>query len=179
MNDKIQKVNTILFQLQRTRAQQSVEELYALFGPVVRHIGLKYLHDPEDTDDFVQDFWADIFSIADRFFVAGNGFAYLCKVATNRAINRYKKRANERAKVIYVDYGQLANKADQSIEQQQVRIMVEDAMKELFEKERIVVQSVFFEHMTLRQIAKELHISKSQASRIKEQALRKLKQLLQ
>lgn len=94
--------------IKRTHEFSYVEELYNIVGVSIRHIGLKYLHNIEFANDFVQDFWADIFPIADGFIVPINGHAYLCKVATNRAINMYKKRMKHEVKIVCVDYSEVS-----------------------------------------------------------------------
>ncbi len=180
MIEKNKQVGKYLLQIHRTGEPEFVEALYDAVAPTIRHIGLKYLHKPYLADDFVQDFWADIYHIAGGYTFCFNGFAYLCKVATNRAINKYKQLTTEAHYVTYVDYSQF-QVADESLryEQIELRIAVETAMKKLSEKERIIIQSTFFEQKTVRQIAVELKTSKSTVDRLKSQALVKLKKALE
>lgn len=44
------------------------EELHGIVSSSLRHIALKYLHNEQDADDLIQDFWADIFNIARNFY---------------------------------------------------------------------------------------------------------------
>ncbi len=172
-----------------------LDSLYYAISPSVRHIALKYLKNQQDADDLVQDFWADIYKISLGFVFNKNGFSYLCKVMTNRALNRYKKLHNERCrKVEYVDYENFYSEsaapdkgsslaaeennlisASERKEQDQI---IDKAIAQLPELERIIIQSIFFEYKTIRQIAKELNISKSLAGKLKQSAINKLKEKL-
>ena len=174
--DKNKKINEYLLQIQRTRKIEYVESLYDLIAPTIRHIALKYMHDKLLADDLVQDFWADIYKISDGYILFGNAHAYLCKVSTNRAINRYKKLKLEKARVMYVDYSdERFSSGSESMEQIDIRLSVEQAMKQLDEVERIIIQSAYFEQKTVRQIAAELKMSKSKVGRLKIGALEKLR----
>ena len=173
MNDRKKKVNDCLLQLQKHGTGEYVEALYDLIGPTIRHIGLKYLHDTGLADDFVQDFWADIFQIADRYIFGFNAYAFLCKVATNRAIDRYRKLKGEAAHVSYIEYSQYPQLGTET--DHELRLAVSMGMQQLPEIQRIIIQSTYFEDKTVRQIASELKMSKSQVGRLKQQALDKLK----
>ena len=153
-----------------------VERLYSLTIATLRHIALKYMHDVALADELVQDFWADIHKIADGFVFHRNGYAYLCQVMTNRAINKYRKLKKERAYVIFVDYSALHVPAERGeTERIDLALTVDQAMKTLDETERIIIQSTYFENKTVRQIAEELRMSKSGVDRLKNEALSKLK----
>ena len=141
-------------------------------GPAIRHIGLKYLHDSDLADDFVQDFWADIYKITDQYLFGFNAYSFLCKVAANRAIDCFRKQKGEAARISYVEYAQLM---PEHTSDQTLRLAVCHALQQLPEIQRIIIQSTYFENKTVRQIAAELNMSKSQVSRMKAQALEKLK----
>ena len=173
------RITDCLIQIQKNKNSESVERLYDLIHPTIRHIAWKYMHDQQLAEDLIQDFWADIYKIADGFHTHRNGFAYLCKVATNKAINRYHQIKDRNAHALYVDYSELPL-SDQglSAEQMQLRLAVEQAMAQLSDTERIIIQSTYFEQKTIRKIAQEMKLSKSTAERIKQQALAKLSKLL-
>ena len=174
---KSKSINECLVQIKRTRKIEYVETLYDLIAPAVRHIALKYLHDGALADDLVQDFWADIYKIADGYGFYFNAYAYLCRVATNRAINKYRRLKNESAYVTYVDYSsvELSSGIAES-DHADLIISVEQAMKTLSETERIVIQSTYFEDKTIRQIAAEIGLSKSTVGRLKNDAIEKLRE---
>lgn len=177
MNDRKKKANDCLLQLQKHGTAEYVEALYDLIGPTIRHIGLKYLHDADLADDFVQDFWADIFKISDQYIFGFNAYAFLCKAATNRAIDRYRKLKGEAAYVSYIEYSQYPQFGTET--DYELRLAVNMALQQLPEIQRIIIQSTYFEDKTVRQIAAELKMSRSQVGRLKQQALEMLKLHLQ
>ena len=176
--EKNKRIHEILMKIKVERASEHVEALYDLISPAINHIGLKYLHDAEAAKELAQDFWADIYKTADRYSFYKNANAYLCRVATNMAINRYNKLKRENAYVTYVDYSDVNISDGNDAEAYELRLSVEQAMRTLDEVERIIIQSTYFEGKTVRGIAEELGMSKSQVGRLKSQALEKLKEFL-
>ena len=179
-DEKNQRINECLTEIHIKQSVSHVELLYDLMGNTIRHIALKYLRDADAADELVQDFWADIHRIAAGFALRRNGRAYLCRVASNLAINRYRQLKGQRARVTYVDYGTyLPADPDGGDEQTALRLTVEQAMARLTEEERIVVQAVYFEEKTVRRITAELGTSAARVSRLKKQALDRLKEMLE
>lgn len=175
-DDKNRIINECLISIRDRAGREYVEKLYYLICPSIRHIALKYLCDQHLSDDLVQDFWADIYRIADGFKIFSNGRAYLCRVAANMAINKCREYGRKGERVFYVDYSEIQLSGDgKDIE---LVLSVETAMKNLDETERIIIQSTYFEEKTVREIAAELKISKSQVDRIKQRALKKLETYL-
>lgn len=160
----------------KNREEYAVERLYELVGHTIRYIAFKYLKNIEDAEDLEQDFWADIYRIADKFFYFKNGFGYICRVMNNMAANRYKKlyRTN-RIEVSYVDYTQIDGTGFNCVDEIDELILIREEIGKLEEKERIILQLTYFEDMTIMQIARELKMSKSVVGRIKISAINKLK----
>ncbi|MBQ9132472.1 MAG: sigma-70 family RNA polymerase sigma factor [Clostridia bacterium] len=179
-DEKNERINECLTEIRTKQSVSHVELLYDLMGPTIRHIALKYLRDADAAEDLVQDFWADIDRIAAGFLLRRNGRAYLCRVAANRATNRYRRLKGERARVTYVDYSVcLPVDPTEGDEQTVLRLSVEQAMGQLSEEERIVVQATYFEEKTVRRTAAEMGTSASRVSRLKKQALERLKEMLE
>lgn len=158
----------------------SLDLLYEEISPTIRHIALKYLKNDFDADDLVQDFWADIHRIAMGFIFSKNAFSYLCKVMTRRAINRYKSIYRRKVNLIqYVEYENLCLvTVDEKVGDAELNLSIESAMSSLSETERVIIQLTFFEEKTIREIAKDLKISKSQVSKLKASAYDKMKDAL-
>lgn len=160
----------------KNREEYAVERLYELVGHTIRYIAFKYLKNIEDAEDLEQDFWADIYRIADKFFFFENGFGYICKVMNNMAVNRYKKlRGTNKVKISYVDYTQIDSINLDCFNDIDEKVIIREAIRKLEEKERIILQLTYFEDMTIMKIARELKMSKSAVGRIKIAAINKLK----
>ncbi len=175
--DKKKLINKCLIGI-KNRDKECLDLLYDLIAPTIRYISLKYLKNTNDADDLVQDFWADIFRLADNFVLIQNGFRYLCKAMTRKALNRCEKIGREKNKFVeLVEYDKLKNNEIINFTPEiDLKIAVESVMEELDEIEKIVVQKTYFEDKAIREIAKELKCSKSQVGRIKLEAQDKLKQ---
>ena len=179
-DEKNQRINECLTEIRTKQSVSHVELLYDLMGATIRHIALKYLRDGDAADELVQDFWADIHRIAAGFVLRHNGRAYLCRVAANLATNRYRQLKGQRARVTYVDYAAyMPPDSDESNEHTALRLSVEQAMARLSEEERMVVQATYFEEKTVRRIAAEMGTSAARVSRLKKQALERLKEMLE
>lgn len=176
-NDTKERVNELLVGIKRGE-NGSIAALYELIAPTIRYIALKHLKNDVDADDLVQDFWSEIPKYAENFHVFNNGFAYICKIMTRQAINRYKKlHRRQEVEVGYVDYSEIECPNDDE-EKVALRNDVSAAMLKLTETQRIIVQETLFEGMTVRQVAKTVGKSKTQVARLKTSAMEILKREL-
>ena len=178
-NDKKQRINKCLMDIQK-RDDGALDLLYDLVGHSMRFIALKYLRNEHDAEDLEQDFWSEIYNIADKFSYLKNGFSYLSRVMTNMAINRYIKLHGEKKYIVkYVNYTRIDNfDEDEVIKNMDNRAMVQKAFECLDPREQIVMQLLIFEDKKIVQIAKELKVSTSTVGRIKLSAEEKLKNQL-
>lgn len=172
-------INTCIMGIKR-RDEKSVDVLYDLIGHTIRYIALKYVKNEEEANDLEQDFWANIYNIADGYTYFENGFGYLCKVMNNMATNRVSKYGDESKRTIsFVDYRDIQVFDEATvIDKVNDRIVVEKALDKLKDLERIVIQLSVFEDKTLFQISKELKLPKSTVGRIRQKACEKLKKEL-
>jgi len=174
--ERIKRINKLIEGISKGD-QNAIMELYNEMAPSIRFIALKYIKNEFDADDLVQDFWADIYKIASKFHYVKNGFSYLCKVMTRMALNKYKKDKRVRTiEIEYVDYELLSTNSEN--EGNEEKIIVENALKQLNNEEKIILQLSFFEYKSVRQIGKELNMSKSKVNLIKNNALEKLKKII-
>ena len=177
MHDEKKKViNKYLIGI-KNRDSESLELLYELIAPTIRYIALKYMKNVDEADDLVQDFWAEIYKLADNFIFVKSGFSYLCKAITRKALNRLKKMNRENStKVEFVNYLDVEDyQAEDELELAGLRNDVNNAMLKLSPLQQVIIQKTFFEDKTIRQIANDLNISKSQVDRLKNKAIEILK----
>ena len=180
MDNKIKKeINTCVSSIKDNQDMQSVCRLHELTGGVFRHIALRYLGNLHDSEDLVQDFWAEIFVIASKYRFNTNAFAYLCKTFTNMTINYCIKKGREiNRNVNYIDYENIVSDNGSSVDNLILCSVIDSAIGSLKKKKKIIVQLTYFEDLTVREIAKMISKSKSQVDRIKKEALAKLKNKL-
>ncbi len=137
---KLSVINSCIAGIKK-RDENSVNMLYDLIASVIGYIAYKYLKDV-DAEDLIQDFWASIYDLADKFILMTNGYGYLCKTMNRMAINRRKKLYGDNVKTIhYVDYSRLKYSDDnRSIEEINFKMNVEKAMEKLDDTERLIMQ---------------------------------------
>lgn len=176
--DKQRRITEYLLRIKRGD-EKSLDFLYDEIAKNVRHIALSYFPDKDEADDFIQDFWADICKIAGKFRFFKNGYGYSYRVLTRRALNRLKALKRERRRVnVYVDYEAYEDPTD-SIRVIEVRETVKAAMGVLTKIEKEVVQLHYFEELSLKEIAKVIGKSTTQAFNIKQNALDKMRNFLE
>ena len=174
--DTKKSLNEILARV-RQGDEESISHLYKLISPTIRYIALKYFKNESEADDLVQDFWADIKKYANGFLLHKNGYGYLCKVMNRLAINKCKKinRENNRNDG-FVNYLEIENY--ESKDELDAVVLIDDinkAILKLSKLQQIIIQETYFEDKTIRQIAKDLGISKSKVGREKIDAIDILK----
>lgn len=155
----------------------SISSLYEIMSPTVRYIALRYLKNENDADDLVQDFWLEIKKYADGFLINKNAFGYLCKVMNRLALNKLKKLNMQiQNNIEFVDYLKIENyQTDDTMEIVGLRNDINHAMLKLTQLQQIIIQETYFEDKTIRQIAKDLGVSKTQVGRLKNEAIETLK----
>lgn len=179
-SEKRKRIETLLKEIRDTKSLDAVNALYEEMNQTIRYIAMKYLRSESEADDMVQSFWADISSIAAGYRYWKNGYGYLCVVMNNRTINWYRRVKRQREHVTYVDPQRLAVfGSGLNAEQSALEADVEKAIDELDETERIIIQETVFERCSVRQVARDLKMSKSVVQRIKTQALAKLRESLE
>jgi RNA polymerase sigma factor (sigma-70 family) len=96
---------------------------------------------------------------------------------TRQVLNRLKKLNRQVGNnIAYVDYLKVNNyQTDDSMEVVGLRNDINVAMMKLTDMQRIIIQETYFEDKTIRQIAKDLGISKTQVGRLKNDAIEILK----
>lgn len=174
-----ENINRLIVSIQNGNIR-AIEELHSIIAPTIRYIALKYLQDDNLADDCVQDFWANINKIASKFIFQVNGFSYLCKVMTNLTINYYHKVNRDKKFVMHPVNYEMFDKSHIGDNQElvELQIAVESAMKKLSDTEKIIIQETYFQDKSIRSIAKELSISKTHVTRLKQSAQKKLEQEL-
>lgn len=178
-NKRKKEINKCLIAIKLEKDMQSVCRLHELTGHTWHYIAFKYLGNNIDADDVVQDFWANIFVVADKYRHNTNAFAYLSKTFTNMVINYCIKKGRDVNRVSnYIDCENMASDNGSCIEDTLINSVIASAINLLSEQEKEVIHMMFFEDKTIREIAKILNKSKSQIGRIKQSALQSLKTYL-
>ena len=174
------KVNRCIERIKRGEGRAPIEDLYALVGNAIRFAGLRYLGDTPEAEDEVQDFWLDIEAICAKCSVVSNGYGYLRKVFDNRCRMRLRSlsRAPTPLSAEALDAYEGGGDPDLSLRQQALKESFERAKGKMNELERKVFALVCYGEASVRDIAKQLDMSKSQVARIRQSMTVILKEVL-
>ena len=127
-------------------------------------------------EDVVHDSFIKVARFAKSYRRGENPYGWLMKIVRNTALD-YLKSRKMRAEVSFDGFFSLSS-YDYSPEKKESAIVLEQAISKLEGDERKIIYCVYYLDMTIREIAKELKMSKSAVQRLKEKAEEKLKTLL-
>ncbi len=172
-------INHYLWQIKNNNFQ-NLEKLCNLVSPRLYYIGLKYLNNEEDAKDVVQDLWLDIDRIVQKYHFKQNGFSFLCKVMQDKSINKFYKTVRENRKINdYVQTYKVHQGYERGFDEMLLEAIIDEEISKMDELSQKVVIATYFENKTIREIAKDLDISKSKIYNVKKDALQKLKSALE
>jgi RNA polymerase sigma-70 factor (ECF subfamily) len=156
--------------------EASLTELYELVGGRLLSVAVGLIRERALAEDVLQDSLIKIVKNAHMFRAGTNGYAWLCRIVRNTALNKIKSENLRRADSIdnlfdLADEGSLYNDSDTARE-------VRDAMRALYKKEKLAIWLKYYNEMTVREIAAELHVAKSTAQDLITRAEEKLRKML-
>ena len=175
----VHKINQCILRIRSGEGAPAIEELYGYIGNTLRIVAVKYFKSTPDIDDIVQDFWANVETFCRKYRLLKNGYYYLLTCFEN--LCKMKLRAEKRpvGRLSVEDIGLLEGvlAAKEEISERQVLLQVafEKAREGMTERERMVMTLLVHGDMTVRRIAEELSLSKSQAGRLVKTVMEKLK----
>lgn len=140
-----------------------------MFGPLVERYeqkllryGRKFLRQPEDIQDIVQDVFVSAYQNI-QSFDAGQKFSpWIYRIAHNAFVNALRK--NSRNPLVYVDFDTFLahpaydDPAAREREQQEIKAMIEKSLEELDYKYREVLILYYLEDMSYKDIAEVLQV---------------------
>lgn len=154
----------------------ALDRIYLLVSRQMYALARSIVKNTSDAEDIVQDTFVKIVEKIGSFSRGSNGYAWIMKITRNNALDFLRKRGR-RAEENIDDFFNLSesgydeNKRDSAI-------MLEMAIKKLEDNEKRLIYYTYYLDMTVREIAKELHISKSAVSRGLQKAEENLKKFL-
>ncbi len=131
------------------------------------------LHNKHDAEDAVQDSFLKIVEKCGGYALGTNGYAWIMKITRNIALDFLRKKG-KRAEENIDDFFNLSD-GSYSENKRDNAIMLEMAIKRLESTEKRLIYYTYYLDMTIREIAKEMGISKSAVSRQLKKAEENLK----
>ena len=153
---------TLVQQLQNTKTRDNAfrvlitqykERLYWHIRKIV------IVHD--DADDVLQNTFVKIFKNIDKFNQDSKLYSWMYRIATNESISFINKRAKERNVDIYDYHQQLAStlESDVFFSGDEIQIILQKAIATLPQKQQLVFNMKYFDHMKYQEISDILETS--------------------
>ena len=142
---------------------QALDELARLLSARMLSVARSVLNDKHKAEDAVQDSFIKIIENAKKFRPDTNGYAWICKIVQNTALNIL--RSDRTRQTLDIDeFFDLADDGDLS-DNAASTFTVKNAMSVLSTFERRVIYQKYFMDFTVRDSAKSLNKSKSTIAR--------------
>ena len=173
MTDEMRaQINTLIVQVSQGN-RYALEGLSRLVSARMLSIALSIVKNRAVAEDVVQDSFLRIVKSAHLFKPKTNGYAWLCKITQNVALNALRAENRRRTDNID-DYFNLQGRDDVA-EQSSTHILLKQAMQTLTDFERRVIYQKYFMDFTVRDSANSLGKSKSAVQRAIVSAEQKIK----
>ena len=177
MNDTTRsKINSCIVLVANCNVS-ALDDLASLVSARMMSVALSVVKNRALAEDVVQEAFIRIVKYASRFRADTNGYAWICKIVQNVALNALK-RERKKPTCNIDDCFDLADPSDME-SSACASAVLQAAMKTLSQVERQVVYQKYFMEQTVRDIAKNLSMSKSSVQRAITSAEEKLKNYLQ
>ena len=140
-----------------TEPDQAMEALVEQYTALVCHVAGKYLTDPEDVKECVNDVFTEVYLHRAEYNPAKGSLAsWVGTIARNRAISRYRK---QRKDLPLPEEGAEAERSgpDGAAELEQA-MEVEQAIAQLSGTDQQIIRMKYYGGMSIQEIAETLHI---------------------
>lgn len=139
-------------------------------------VAISFVKNRSLAEDVVQDSFVNIIQNASRFSPNTNGYAWICKIVQNTALNALRKEKRFKAENIddFFDLSDSFNLAEQSA----ATVTLQKAMSVLNSLEKLLIYQKYFMDFTVRDIAKSVGKPKSTVQRILHAAEEKMRGVL-
>ena len=173
MTDEMRKqINILIVQVSQGNTF-ALEGLSRLVSARMLSIALSIVKNRATAEDVVQDSFLRIVKNARLFKPETNGYAWICKITQNVALNALRVENRRRAENID-DFFNLSTNVDVA-EQSLATLTLKQAMQTLTDFEKQVIYQKYFMDFTVRDSAKSLGKSKSAVQRAISLAESKIK----
>lgn len=155
---------------------ECLDGIYKLAAKQMFAVAYGIVRDKMTAEDVVHDSFIKIAKYAKKYRRNTNAAGWIMRITRNTALDHLRRKRSERA--VSADELYYLSSTDYSPELRENAIVLESAIARLGEDEKKVIYCRYYLDMTVREIAKELKLSKSAAERALQRAEQKLKNFL-
>lgn len=169
-------VNTYIVQIAEGDSS-ALNSLYILVGGRLLSVAQGLMRNKYNAEDVLHDSLIKIVRYAKQYNRNTNGYAWLCKIVKNTALNKLKSERLRRAEDIDDIFGLTDGK--DFYNNNVASLDIKAAMLRLEPKERLVIWLKYYNDMTVRDIAADTGIKKSTVQDLMKRAEQKLRNMLE
>lgn len=163
---------------------QALADLYDHHGGTVYSIALSILHDAERAEDVTQDVFLTLWSQSNRFDPSVGRFApWFYRIARNRSIDMLRKFRREvmpeEPAVFDLMLGTDGSSPLDTILERHDAVRIRQALRDISEDQRRLIELAYFNGMTQRQMADHLDLALGTVKSRVRSGLRRLRVLLE
>lgn len=174
-DDMRRQINVYIVEISKGN-EFALDALSRLVSARMLSIALSIVKNRVVAEEVVQDSFLRILHSAYQFKSDTNGYAWICKITQNIALNTLRKENRNRAEDID-NYFSLSSGEDVA-EETTTQLLLKQAMSSLSDFEKRVIYQKYFMDFTVRDIAQSLGKSKSAVQRAIAAAEQKMKNYL-
>ena len=167
-----QKVNQLILLIAKGE-QSALEELSRLVSARLMSIALSIVRNRSLAEEIVQDSFVRIVYAADTYKPNTNGYAWICKITQNIALNVLRRE--NRLRVVNIEECFSLAAPDDVFETSSAHVILKEAMAILTPTERWILYQKYFMDFTVREIAQLSGKSKSAVQRALSSAEEKVR----
>ena len=169
------QINVYIVQISQGN-EFALDALSRLVSARMLSIALSVVKQRAVAEEVVQDSFLRVLHSAYQFQPNSNGYAWICKITQNVALNALRRESRNRTENID-DFFHLS--ADDDVaEESTTHLLLKQAMSSLSEFEKRVIYQKYFMDFTVRDSAKSLGKSKSSVQRAIESGEQKMRNFL-
>lgn len=139
--------------------KQGLKEIYDEYGKMIYQCAFQILRSKQDAEDITSDFFLKLWNIADTYCFGGKHKRWLVTIARNMSLDMLKKRSRELLILNGESDEGFSNEPADSVSTEDTvtgNMTVKEAMNELDDSEREIVNMRIFAEMTFKDIAAAL-----------------------
>ena len=166
-----------LLALLDSESDRAMETLVEKYTPMICHVAGKYLADPEDVKECVNDVFTEVYlHRAEYSPEKGSLAAWIGTIARNRAISLYRK---QRRDLTLPQAGAEAEPdGSDSMAELEQAMDVEQAISQLSETDQQIIRMKYYRGMSIAEIAETLHIPYETVKKRHTRSIKQMRKLL-
>ncbi len=160
-----------------TEPDRAMEALVEQYTALVCHVAGKYLTDPEDVKECVNDVFTEVYLHRAEYDRSKGGLSsWIGTIARNRAISLYRKGRKELP--LPEDDGEMEPSGPDGTAELEQAMDVEQAISQLSDTDQQIIRMKYYGGMSISEIAETLHIPYETVKKRHTRSIKQLRKLL-